>query len=203
MLRRSLAREHLFGTSELVVESSLPNGHIAAVLAECRQLGLPALLDRSPSRQRDLVLGMIAQRVIEPASKLATTRLWRSSALAQDLHLADATEDELYGALDWLFERQQEIEQRLAKRHLEEGGMVHYDLSSSYLEGRHCPLARLGYSRDRKTGKPQIEYGVIGDSEGRPVGRGLRRQHRRSQHCAHRGGASEEPLQALPCGLGG
>lgn len=170
VLRRSLAGEHLFGTSELAVESSLPYGHVAAVLAQCRQLGVPALLDRSPSRQRDLVLGMIAQRVVEPASKLATTRLWRSSTLAQDLHLADATEDELYAALDWLFERQEKIEQRLAKRHLAEGGMVLYDLSSSYLEGSHCPLAKIGYSRDRKTGKPQIEYGVIGDAEGRPVG---------------------------------
>ncbi|MGH7922368.1 MAG: IS1634 family transposase, partial [Candidatus Dormibacteraceae bacterium] len=169
VLRRSLAGEKLFGSSQLLLESARPYGHVAAVLAQCRQLGFPALLDRTPSRQRDLVLGMIAQRVIEPASKLATTRLWRNSALAQDLHLGEVTEDELYGALDWLFKHQPAIERRLAKHHLQEGGMVLYDLTSSYFEGTHCPLAKIGYSRDRKTGKAQLEYGVIADAQGRPV----------------------------------
>lgn len=168
-LRRSLAGEQLFTPSDLLAENSQPFGHIAAVLTQCRQLGLPQLLDRTHSRQRDLVLGMIAQRVLEPASKLATTRLWRNSALAQELGLQGATEDELYAALDWLYEQQPKIEQRLAKRHLPEGGVVLYDLTSSYVEGSHCPLAAIGYSRDRKSGKAQIEYALTTDAEGRPV----------------------------------
>ncbi|HVD01761.1 MAG TPA: IS1634 family transposase [Candidatus Dormibacteraeota bacterium] len=154
---------------DLELKRSLAHGHVLAVQQMMRKLGFSALLDPASSRDRDLVLAMIAARVLEPASKLATTRLWQESTLATDLGVADADEDELYRALDWLLARQPKIEKRLADRHFTEGGLVLYDLSSSYLEGRHCKLARIGYSRDRKRGSLQIEYGLITDAEGRPV----------------------------------
>ena len=151
------------------IERSLPAGHVNAALAMARRLGLPRLIDRSPSRERDLVMAMICQRVIAPASKLATARLLSLSTIADELAVTGAGEDELYGALDWLGERQQRIEDRLARRHLKEGELVLYDVSSSYFEGRHCPLAKLGYSRDGKRGTPQIIYGLLCDKAGRPV----------------------------------
>ena len=151
------------------IERSLPAGHVLAALTMSRRLGLARLLDRQPSRERDLVLAMICQRVIAPASKLATARALSLSTLAGELAVAGADEDELYGALDWLLARQQKIEDRLARRHLVAGELVLYDVSSSYFEGRHCPLARLGYSRDRKRGTLQIIYGLLCDLRGRPV----------------------------------
>jgi transposase len=151
------------------IERSLAAGHVNAVLVMARRLELPRLIDRSPSRERDLVMAMIVQRVIAPASKLATSRLLSLSTLADELSVAGADEDELYRALDWLGERQVRIEDRLARRHLKDGELVLYDVSSSYFEGRHCPLARLGYSRDGKRGTPQIIYGLLCDRVGRPV----------------------------------
>jgi hypothetical protein len=169
LIRASLAGEQFVRADSLEIERSLPHGHVVAVLGLLRQLGLETVLDRQRSRSRDLVVGMICARVLRPASKLATTRLWGQSTLAEMLAVADATEDELYGAMDWVLERQERIEKMLAGRHLVDGGLVLYDLSSSYLEGRHCPLAALGYSRDRKKGTLQIEYGLLTDGEGRPV----------------------------------
>jgi transposase len=151
------------------IERSLPAGHVLAALAMARRLELARLLDRQRSRERDLVLAMICQRVIAPASKLATARSLSLSTLADELSVAGADEDELYAALDWLLARQRKIEDRLARRHLVEGELVLYDVSSSYFEGRRCPLAKLGYSRDGKRGSLQIIYGLLCDRRGRPV----------------------------------
>jgi DDE family transposase len=151
------------------IERSLPAGHVNAALAMARRLELARLIDRQSSRERDLVIAMIVQRVIAPASKLATSRLLGLSTLADELSVTGADEDELYRALDWLGERQARIEDRLARRYLKEGELVLYDVSSSYFEGRACPLARLGYSRDGKRGEPQIIYGLLCDKAGRPV----------------------------------
>jgi hypothetical protein len=155
--------------SEFAIARSLPAGHVLAALTMARRLELARLLERQPSRERELVLAMVCQRVIAPASKLATARALSLSTLADELSVAGADEDELYGALDWLLARQQKIEDRLARRHLVEGELVLYDVSSSYFEGRHCPLAKLGYSRDRKRGTLQIIYGLLCDLQGRPV----------------------------------
>jgi len=127
------------------------------------------MLAAKPGRQRDLVLAMIVQRLLDPASKLATTRLWHSTTLAEELGVAEATEDDLYQAMDWLLERQGRIEKKLAARHLEEGALVLYDVSSSYYEGHRCPLAQYGHDRDGKTGLPIIVYGLMSDSVGRPI----------------------------------
>lgn len=167
--RLSAPEQRFVSTQDLELQRSLPHGHVQAVLAMMRKLGMAGVLEPAASRQRDLVLAMIAARVLEPASKLATTRLWQESTLALELGVQDADEDELYRSLDWLLARQEKIEKRLAKRHLQAGGLVLYDLSSSYVEGRHCRLARIGYSRDGKRGSLQIEYGLITDERGRPV----------------------------------
>lgn len=151
------------------IERSLPAGHVIAALAMAKRLELGRLLDRQPSRERDLVLAMIVARVIAPASKLATVRAFGQSTLADELGVADADEDDLYGAMDWLVDRQSRIEDRLARRHLVDGELVLYDVSSSYFEGRSCELAALGYSRDRKRGTPQIIYGLLCDKPGRPI----------------------------------
>ena len=123
----------------LIIQRSWPHGHVAAILGTAQRLGLESLLDSKPSHQRDLVLAMIVARVLHPASKLATTRLWGSTSLAGTLRVEEATEDDLYGALDWLLERQEGIEERLAQRHLEPGGLVLYDLTSTYMEGITVP----------------------------------------------------------------
>jgi transposase len=151
------------------IERSLPAGHVEAALLMARRLELSRLLDREPSRERALCLAMIVQRVIGPGSKLAMTRAFAQSSLAAELALEGADEDELYDALDWLLVRQERIEQALARRHLGDSTLVLYDVSSSYFEGRSCPLARLGYSRDRKPGTPQIVYGLICARDGCPV----------------------------------
>ena len=127
------------------IARSLPHGHVELLLEAFRRLRLPALLDRRPSRQRGCVLAMIAQRLLHPVSKLATTRLWHACTLAQELALLDADEDDLYDAMDWLFQRQPRIEKRLAQRHLGEDDQVLYDVSSSYSEGRTCPLMQFAY----------------------------------------------------------
>jgi transposase len=151
------------------IERSLPAGHVNAALVMARRLGLERLVDRQPSRERDLVVAMICQRAIAPASKLASVRAFEQSTLADELGVADADEDDLYAAMDWLLERQSRIEDRVARRHLRDGELVLYDVSSSYFEGRCCELAALGYSRDGKRGSRQIIYGLLCDKPGRPV----------------------------------
>ena len=169
-IRRGLAGEELIAASEaLTITQSRAHGHVAAVLGTGQKLGLEALVDPQPSRQRDLVLAMIAARVLQPASKLATTRLLDTTSLGQTLGLEDATEDDLYTAMDWLVARQERIEGRLAKRYLTPGGVVLYDLTSTYVEGEHCSLAKRGYSRDGKPGKQQIEFGMLTNGDGVPV----------------------------------
>jgi hypothetical protein len=169
-IRRVLAGETLMGVEDaFAIERSLPAGHVNAALAMARRLELAKLLDRSACRERDLCLAMILGRVICPGSKLGTVRTLGQSTLASELGVEGADEDDLYLAMDWLLERQDRIEQRLADRHLRDGEMVLYDASSSYFEGRTCPLAKLGYSRDGKRGLPQIIYGLLCDTDGRPV----------------------------------
>jgi transposase len=169
-LRRLLKDEPLVAPADVfAVEKSTPHGHVEAVLGTIRRLGLDSLLGTKRSRERDLVVGMIAEQLLHPCSKLATTRLWHTTTLAEELGVGDADEDELYAAMDWLVERQARIEKKLAARHLSEGAQVLYDVTSSYYEGRSCSLARFGHNRDRKKGKLIIVYGVLSDVEGRPV----------------------------------
>src|ERR1700747_133808 len=152
----------------LATQKTSPHGHVEALLLAVRKLGLDAMISSKPCRERDLVLAMIAQRLLDPCSKLATTRQWHSTTLAEELGVAGANEDDLYEAMDWLLDRQERIEKKLAARHLEEGGLVLYDVSSSFYEGRTCPLARFGHDRDGKKGLPIIVYGVMTNGEGCP-----------------------------------
>ena len=154
------------------ITRSLPHGHVAAVAAMARQLGFPGLLGPA-CRSRDLVLGLIISRVIRPASKLSTLSRWADCTLGPDLAVADASTDEVYTAMDWLADRQDAIEKKLAAKHLGPAAnpsrMALFDLTSSWVTGRCCELAAYGYSRDGKKGLPQIEYGVLTDPAGRPV----------------------------------
>lgn len=152
-----------------VIEQSLAHGHVEAVLGTIKKLGLDELIGSRRSRERDLVIAMIAERLLHPCSKLAATRLWHTTTLAEELGVTDANEDDLYEAMDWLLARQDRIEKKLAARHLSEGCLVFYDVTSSYYEGRCCPLARYGHDRDGKRGRPIIVYGLMTDGEGRPV----------------------------------
>jgi hypothetical protein len=152
----------------LEVTRSLPHGHAAAVHQMARTLGFPALLG-PPGRDRDLAYALVISRVLRPASKLSTAGWWDDVTLGADLGVAGASTDDIYAAMDWLISRQDDIEKQLAARHLAEGGIAMFDLSSSWVEGSHCELAAYGYSRDGKRGKPQIEYGLLTDKEGRPV----------------------------------
>jgi hypothetical protein len=155
------------------IARSRPHGHVAAVLGSLRKLQLDSILDSQPSRQRDLVVAMIVARILDPASKLATARGFHSdtlhSSLGELLALDSVADTELYPAMDWLLERQPRIEQELAKRQLQDGAMVLYDLTSTYFEGRHCPLAKLGHSRDNKSANPQIVFGLLTNALGCPV----------------------------------
>ena len=155
------------------IERSLPHGHVAAALGTARKIGLDALLGPAGNRCRDLVLALVVSRILDPTSKLAAARALApataTSSLGQVLGIGELDEDELYTALDWLHERQPAIETALAKRHLQNGTLVLYDVSSSYLEGRRCPLALRGYSRDGKRGKLQIVYGLLCAPDGCPV----------------------------------
>src|SRR5215213_3902974 len=169
-LRRALRGDAVLSPGErLSIENPLPAGHVEAALLMARRLELSRLIDRRPSKERELVLAMIVQRVLEPGSKLRMARALGRSTLAGELGVEGADQDDLYRAMDWLLERQGKIEDRLARRHLRDGELVLYDVSSSYFEGRSCPLARLGYSRDGKRGTPQIIYGLLCDRPGRPV----------------------------------
>jgi len=170
LISRSLKGETFVPAAEAFrILRTRPHGHVEAILRMIRRLGLEDLIASRPSRQRDLVTALIAERLLFPCSKLATTRHWQDTTLAEELHLEDADEDELYAAMDWLLGRQKAIEAKLAQRHLTEGVLVLYDVSSSYYEGEKCPLARYGHDRDGKTGRPIIVYGVLTDAAGRPV----------------------------------
>jgi len=170
LFRRVLRDEMLVSPAALFeTERTLPHGHVEAVLGMIRTVGLETVLAAKRSRERDLVVAMIAERLLHPCSKLATTRLWHTTTLAEELAVEDADEDDLYAAMDWLLARQDRIEQKLAARHLTDGAVVLYDVSSSYYEGRTCPLARFGHDRDGHTGRPIIVYGVLTDRDGRPI----------------------------------
>ena len=169
-VRRALAGETLVTAEDtFAIERSLPHGHVAAVLGTARKLGLERLLGRERTRERDLCLALVCQRLLRPGSKLSATRQFELSTLGEELAVEGASEAELLRAMDWLLGRQERIEAALARRYLRPGGLVLYDLSASYLEGRKCPLAALGYPRDGKRGKLQIQYGLTCSPEGRPV----------------------------------
>jgi transposase len=169
-LRRLLRDEPLVSPHDLFsTERTLPHGHVEAILGTIRKLGLDAIIASKRSRERDLVVAMIAERLIHPCSKLATTREWHTTTLAEELSVQNADEDDLYEAMDWLLARKQRIENKLAKHHLTHGSTVLYDVSSSYYEGRTCPLAFFGHDRDGQKGLPIIVYGVLTDADGRPV----------------------------------
>ena len=155
--------------SHFEIIQSLPHGHVEAVLCAMKRLGLARLIHHRRCKERDLIMALIASRILNPESKLALSRSWNQSTLGGLLEIEDASDDALYAAMDWLFERQEVIEKKLAKRHLENGGRVLYDLSSSYFEGCQCPLAARGYSRDQKKGKLQVNYGLMTDSRGCPI----------------------------------
>lgn len=169
-LRRLLRGETLVPPETLfTIQASRPHGHVEAILAMVHKLGLDRLLSPRPSRQRALVLAMIVERLLGPSSKLANVRQWHCTTLAEELGVGDAEVEELYEALDWLLCRQEPIEKSLARRHLAEGSLVLYDVSSSYYEGATCPLAQFGHNRDGKKDRMIIVYGVLTDAEGRPV----------------------------------
>jgi transposase len=174
-LRRVLKRESLVSPADAFqILRSFPHGHVAAALGTLRRLGLESILSRSRGPQRDLAVAMIVARILEPASKLATARGFHpqtvTSSLAAVLGLDQAVDEtQLYRSLDWLLQRQQSIENALAKRYLSEGSLILYDVSSTYFEGRHCPLARFGHSRDERSGNQQIVFGLLTNAEGCPV----------------------------------
>jgi len=169
-IRRTLRGETLVPLADLFeIVRSHHHGHVQAIRTAMKQLGFESLIASRPSRERDLIVAMVMARIIEPTSKLATTRWWHTTTLPEICGVADADEDDLYAALDWLITRQAHIEKKLAARHLHKGGFVLYDLSSSYFEGKTSPLAALGYNRDGKRGKLQVNYGLLTDPRGRPV----------------------------------
>ena len=170
LLSRVLKGEQLLPADGVFrITRSLPCGHVRTVLDMFNYLKLPSLLASQRCHERDLVLAMIAQRILDPGSKLATTRLWKCSTLGQELQVAEAEVEELYFALDWLLDRQKRIENKLAQRHLQNGDLVHYDVSSSSYTGATCVLARFGHNRDGRKDLPCIVYGVMTDDEGRPI----------------------------------
>ena len=151
------------------ITASRAHGHVQAVALSMQRLGFASLLGSKPCLERDLVLAMVASRILAPHTKLATTRWWHTTTLAEDFGVASCDEDDLYAAMDWLLARQDTIQNKLAARHLSAGGLVLYDLSSSYFEGTTCPLAKLGYNRDGKKGLLQVNYGLLTDARGCPV----------------------------------
>src|SRR3990172_6196630 len=170
LLRRVLRDEPLAPVDTLVeIVASAHHGHVQAVRTTMQRLGFDTLIAGRAGRERDLVVAMVAARILEPDSKLATTRWWHTTTLPASLGVGDADEDALYEAMDWLLERQAGIERKLATRHLRAGGFVLYDLTSSYFEGTTCPLAAFGHNRDGKKGKLQVNYGLLTDGRGCPV----------------------------------
>jgi len=171
-IRRVLKGEQLVSSDdlfEIVEDGSRAHGNVEAVLTAMHRLGFERLLCSRQSPKRDLVVAMVAARILKPRSKLATTRWWAGTTLPDMLGIGDPDEDDLYGAMDWLLERQDPIEKKLATRHLKEGGLALYDLTSSYFEGVTCPLAALGHNRDGKKGKLQVNYGLLAGERGIPV----------------------------------
>jgi transposase len=154
---------------EIIEDGSPGHGHVEAVMIAMRRLGFSTLISTRASRQRDLVVAMVVARILQPKSKLATTLWWADTTLPDILEIGDADENDLYEAMDWLLERQDNIEKKLAKRHLENNGIALYDLTSSYFEGETCPLAVLGHNRDGKKGKLQVNYGLLTNRKGIPV----------------------------------
>ena len=170
VIRRALRGETFVSVGEqLQVVRSKPHGHVQAVRAAMQRLGFESLIASRASADRDRVCAMVAARVLCPHTKLATTRWWHTTTLAQEYAVEAADENELYAAMDWLLERQGAIERKLAARHLKEGALALYDLSSSYFEGTHCPLAKLGHDRDGKKHKLQVNYGLLTSQAGCPV----------------------------------
>ncbi|GBC58975.1 mobile element protein [Stutzerimonas stutzeri] len=170
IIRRSLQGETFVPVAQAFeITCSRAHGHVQAVQTAMQRLGLASLIAAKPCRERDVVLAMVASRIVAPQTKLATTRWWHTTTLAEDFAVSDASESDLYAAMDWLLQRQGTIEKKLAARHLSAGGLVLYDLSSSYFEGTTCPLAKRGYSRDGKHGTLQVNYGLLTDARGCPV----------------------------------
>jgi transposase len=168
-LKKLLRNETLVSPEQVFeISQTLPHGHVEVVLGTIRKLGLDKIVASKRSRERDLVIAMIAGQLLNPSSKLSATRLWQTTTLGEELSVQDADENELYAAMDWLSERQEHIEKKLASRHLKDGGIVLYDVTNSSYEGKTCPLAKYGHSKDGK-GLPVIAYGVITDEEGRPI----------------------------------
>jgi transposase len=171
-VRRTLKGEHLVGVEdafEIVENGSRAHGHVDAVRQAMKRLDFERLIASRPSRERDLVAAMVAARILEPQSKLATTRWWGTTTLPDRFGVAGADEEDLYAAMDWVIERQERIEKKLAGRHLEAGGLALFDLTSSYFEGATCPLASWGHNRDGKKGKLQVNYGLLTNRQGIPV----------------------------------
>jgi len=170
MLKQVLKGEKLIcATDAFVIKESWPHGHVEAILGTIRKAGLERMIGSQPSRERDLVVAMIVEQILHHDSKLADTRNWHSTSLAQELGVEDADENDLYAALDWLLARQKRIEKKLAKLHFAEGSYAFYDVTSSYYEGHTCSLARWGNNRDKKKGHQVIVYGTLADQGGRPV----------------------------------
>ena len=170
VIRRALRGETFVAVGErLQIVRSKPHGHVQAVRVAMQRLGFESLIASRASPERDRVCAMVAARVLAPHTKLATTRWWHTTTLAEEYAVERADENELYAAMDWLLERQGAIERKLAARHLKEGALALYDLSSSYFEGTHCPLAKLGHDRDGKKHKLQVNYGLLTSQAGCPV----------------------------------
>ena len=170
IIRRALQGETFVPLGQAFeVLRSRAHGHVQAVTAAMQRLGFASLIASKPCRERDLVLTLVASRILAPHTKLATTRWWHSTTLAEEFGVAEANENDLYAAMDWLLQHQNTIQKKLSARHLSEGGLVLYDLSSSYFEGTTCPLAKRGYSRDGRHGTLQVNYGLLTDARGCPV----------------------------------
>jgi transposase len=172
VLRRQLKGENLVSAQqafEIVENGSPSHGHVNAVLTAMKRLSFFSLISSKPSAQRDLVVAMVIARILQPNSKLATSAWWHDTTLPDALPIGDANEDDLYKAMDWLLERQEQIEKKLAKRHLHNNSIALYDLTSSYFEGCCCPLAARGHNRDRKKGKLQVNYGLLTNCAGIPL----------------------------------
>jgi transposase len=170
VLRRALQGDPLMSAKDaFAVSHSEHHGHVEAVLAAMERVGFARLVASERSRERDLIVAMVAARLIAPQSKLATTRWWSTTSLPAELGVSDATENDLYAALDWLAARQEHIEKKLVKRHVAERTLVLYDITSTWMEGTQCTLAKRGYSRDGKKNTLQIIIGLVTDRDGRPV----------------------------------